>query len=623
MNAHVGAEVGGGAGADADVPFDVDVDVDVAFVGGGPRAVSALERLLALHRATGPSPALRVTMIDPYPAGRGRTWRADQSPLLLSNTSVAATTMYPAASAEGPDFPTWIRTEVDGRFPAWVRRDAEGLTPWAQHTRRLQGEYQRWVFRRLAAAAPPHAVVTEIRDSAVDLVTGGHGRSELVLRGGRRVRADVVVLAQGFLPHRPSGEIRELGEAAAAAGLRHLPPGAAAETDWDLVPPGADVLVRGLGPTFFDILGLLFEGRGGRYTGSGRRMRYVPTGREPRLLVGSRAGLPKPAQHPAQVPEPPLTHLDASRTAELLAAHRGRRTLPFAALRPSVLRDIGAAFGAAPWTWTDLHAPTAGRQFASAAHWQAFVDRWAERESPGALDGRPSPWLDARAAVLGVRTVLDELDAAGCFADPASGPGPLAAFHREAGRVTSGPPAVRFAQLLALRRQGLVVLTGPGQRLDVVDGRFRGRSDAVPGAVWHADVAVEAYLAFGALETADDPLMAALLRDGRVRPHRDAPSADTASVGTAPDGMPSSADAATARPATSLDIDPHGWTAVRRDGTADPRLIVLGMPGSAHQRSVGRAGLPQAGDRFFAETEQAARSVLRALPAAAGKARAS
>ncbi|MGI5440517.1 FAD/NAD(P)-binding protein [Streptomyces shenzhenensis] len=574
----------------------------VAFVGAGPRAVSALERLLALHRAAGPAPALRVTMIDPYPAGRGRTWRADQSPLLLSNTSVAATTMFPASSGSGPDFLTWVRTVVDGGFPDWVRRDAEGLTPWAQHTRRLQGQYQRWVFRRLAATAPPHATVTEVRDSVVDLVPRAHGRSELILRGGRRVHADVVVLTQGFLPHRPSGEVRELGDAAAAAGLLHLPPGAAAETDWDLVPPGADVLVRGLGPTFFDILGLLFEGRGGRYTGSGRRLHYVPSGREPRLLVGSRAGLPKPAQHPARVPEPRLTHLGADRTAALLAAHRGRHSLPFAAIRPSVLREIGAAFGAAAWTWTDLHAPTAGRRFASPAYWQAFVDGWAQRESVGALDGRPSPWSDARAAVLAVRAVLDELDAAGCFADPASGPGPLAAFHREASRVTSGPPAVRFAQLLALRRQGLVVLTGPGQRLDVHGGRFRGRSDAVPGAVWHAEVAVEAYFAFGALESAEDQLMAALLRGGRVRPHRDPPSAG---------------------PSTSLDIDPHRWAAIRRDGTVDSRLIVLGMPGSAHQQSVGRAGLPRAGDRFFAETEQAARSVLDALPTPVREPRAS
>ncbi|BBB01476.1 hypothetical protein RVR_8909 [Actinacidiphila reveromycinica] len=576
----------------------------IAFVGAGPRAISALERLLALHRAAAGDIPLRVTLIDPYPAGRGRTWRADQSPLLLSNTSVAATTMYPALSGGGPAFHAWARSVVGPGFPDWVRRDAEGLMPWTQHTRRLQGEYQRWVFRRLADSAPPHVEITELRDHAVDIVASADEASEVVLHGGGRLRADVVVLAQGLLPHRPTGEVRSLAEAATAAGLLHLPPRAAAETAWDQVPAGADVLVRGLGPTLFDILGLLFQGRGGRYTGSGRAMRYLPSGREPRLLIGSRTGLPKPVQHPGKVPQAPTSRLDADRTAAWLAAHAGRHTLDFATIRPCVLREIGGAFAGKTWRWADLHSPTAGRSFASPTHWQEFVDAWVERESPGALDGRKSPWLAARAAVLGVRAVLDELEDAGCFTDRASGPAAasLAAFHREAGRVTSGPPAVRFAQFRALRRQGLVVLTGPRQRLDVVDGRFRSRSDAVPGASWHAEVAVEAYLAFGALDLAEDPLVTSLLRSGRVRLHR----------GPSP-----------AVPATSLDIDPRTWAAVRRDGTTDSRLIVLGMAGSAHQRSFGRAGLPHVGDRFFTEAENAARSVLSALRASARGGRAS
>ena len=55
------------------------------------------------------------------------------------------------------------------------------------------------------------------------------------------------------------------------------------------------MIVRGLGMNFFDYLSLLTLGRGGAFRNdlTGRdALEYVPSGREPHLVVGSGRGIP-------------------------------------------------------------------------------------------------------------------------------------------------------------------------------------------------------------------------------------------------------------------------------------------------------------------------------------------
>jgi hypothetical protein len=57
------------------------------------------------------------------------------------------------------------------------------------------------------------------------------------------------------------------------------------------VRPGENVLVRGFGLAFIDLMLLLTEGRGGRFEEQpGGGLRYQPSGAEPVLHVGSRRG---------------------------------------------------------------------------------------------------------------------------------------------------------------------------------------------------------------------------------------------------------------------------------------------------------------------------------------------
>ena len=90
-------------------------------------------------------------------------------------------------------------------------------------------------------------------------------RFDVVLDDGTVLTVDSVVLALGHLDARLNPEQRELQAAAEELGLLYFPPAAPADVDWSAVPAGKPVLVRGMGLNFFDVMGQLTEGRGGRF----------------------------------------------------------------------------------------------------------------------------------------------------------------------------------------------------------------------------------------------------------------------------------------------------------------------------------------------------------------------
>ena len=81
----------------------------VVIVGGGPRGTGVLERIAASapefrDRLPG---GLEVHLVDPYPAGAGRIWRADQSALLWMNSMARDITLFAdeSVTCEGPIVP--------------------------------------------------------------------------------------------------------------------------------------------------------------------------------------------------------------------------------------------------------------------------------------------------------------------------------------------------------------------------------------------------------------------------------------------------------------------------------------------------------------------------------------
>jgi uncharacterized NAD(P)/FAD-binding protein YdhS len=545
------------------VPSAVRPGPSIAVVGAGPTAIGLLERLVAGAPELRSGDRLQVHLIDPHPPGGGRVWRAAQPSLLWANSLTADVTVLPdpSVTVEGPvgeGTTLWQWVESVGRHlpdgdPVGVA--ARAATPTSFPSRPLVNAYLGWVLGEVVAAARPWADVHLHEVRAVDVRVHSDG-VDVELADGRVLPADVAVLAQGHLDAHATPAERETQRRAADAGLTYLPTGYTADLDLSRLAPGEDVLVRGAGLAFIDLMVLLTSGRGGRFEPHGAGLRYVPSGREPVLHVGSRRGVPYRAKLGYVWPGPPVPlrfftpealaaafgdrpldlradlapviarELGWAHYTELFSAHPGRTTLPWpefaeryaATDDPVLIADLVAAAVPDPADRFDLGArdrPLAGAQFRSADRLQEAVRGLVRADLARSAD--PSHSTDAAVftALLFCHGTIAGLVAAGRLTPRSEAEDVAGWWMNLFSYLASGPPAPRLAELLALSEAGIVRFLGADARFELDDavGVFRAASTSVD-AVVTARAMVEARLPAPAVSATPDQLVSSLVTRG-------------------------------------------------------------------------------------------------------------
>ncbi|MEU5422535.1 FAD/NAD(P)-binding protein [Streptomyces sp. NPDC020667] len=599
----------------------------LVVVGAGPRGTGLVERIAANAPELLAGARLDLHLVDPYPLGGGRVWRRDQSPLLWMNSTAEDVTMFTDETVEqrgpvrpGPSLAEWAALVAEGAVPGIgpeVAREAGEANGRTYPSRRLQSAYLAWVYRRAVAALPPGVVVHEHRRRALRLSGPRDGRQYVQLEGrAEPLPADLVVLALGHLPAAPGAEEAALTGFAESHGLTYLPPEFTADSDLSVLRPGEDVLVRGFGLAFVDLMVLVTEGRGGTYTDDGTgTLTYHPSGREPVLHVGSRRGVPYRAKidYPWSGERPPLPRFLGPAEAEELR----RRPGP-----PDFRRDI--------WPLVEKELGFAHYHRLFTAHPERTRVDWADFEAKYALCDPGSPELDALVSAS-VPEPADRLDLAALDhplaglrhhdteslqaglrahieadlarrSDPRNSPdlavflGLLSAYGQLLGLgdigtwwhgffsyLASGPPGPRLRQLLALSRAGYVRFLGADTEITTDPGRgtFRAHSPSVPGAVTEARVLVEARLPAPSVARSGDRLLRGL------------------------------ADEATVTPAGLLAVSPDDGRILDRDGRPHPRRFALGPHTDA------RAGAaftrPRSNGPAFRQNDATVRAALGAV----------
>ncbi|WP_105971486.1 FAD/NAD(P)-binding protein [Streptomyces geranii] len=620
--------------------------MSVALVGAGPRGTCVLERLCAsAPELLRPGARLTVHVVDPAPPGAGQVWRTSQSPRLLMNTVACQVTLFTDDSVDcsgpvrpGPSLYEWALDAPDG----------EGeLGPDDYPTRAHYGRYLEWVFAKTVREAPPAVRVETHRARAVRLDDAPDGSQTLTLDNGRTLSAlSAVVLTQGHLPVLPDEEQRQLTSYARWHGLCHIPPANPADVDLSSLAPGEPVLLRGLGLNFFDHVTLLTTGRGGRFAdGPDGELRYLPSGREPRLYAGSRRGIPHQARGDnAKGPygrHVPLVLTDAAITGFRKRADSGeapdfrteiwplvakevetvyyetllrtRESTETTGHRP--LDDFRDGFLAAPhgtpqeaavldefgvpaaerWSWERTSRPYAGEVFAGPADWRSWLlGHLREDVSQAALGNVDGP---VKAAQDVLRDLRNELR---LIVDHGGLPGdsrrdhldrwytPLNAF------LSIGPPRRRVRELAALVTAGVVEVLGPRLGVRAEDGAWVAHSPDVPGSAVRVTSLVEARLPEADLRRTADPLLAGLLRTGRARPHMI-------------DGYETGGLDVTARPYYLMD----------RQGRPQSRRLAFGVPTEGVHWVTAAGVRPGADSVTLSDADAVARAVLRMPPPAA------
>ncbi|MFD3835285.1 FAD/NAD(P)-binding protein [Streptomyces sp. NPDC058642] len=603
-------------------PTTACAPVSVAVVGAGPRGTSVLERLCAsAPELLPPGARLTVHVVDPAPPGAGRVWRTAQPADLLMNTVACQVTLFTDESVDcsgpvrpGPSLHEWAAGE---------------LGPDEYPTRAHYGRYLEWVFARTVREAPPGVRVRTHAARALRLDDASDGRQVLTLDDGRELTGlSAVVLAQGHLPAVPDAAQRAVSSYAETHGLLHIPPANPADVDLSPVSPGEPVLLRGLGLNFFDHTALLTTGRGGRFVRDREGLRYVPSGREPRLYAGSRRGVPYQARGD-NAKGPYGRHTPLVLTPEAIAGFRKRadsgeapdflaeiwplvakevETVYYSALvrrpdladrflavphgdpREALILDEFGVPDAERWSWDRISRPYAGHGFAHPGRWRAWLLAHLREDAAQAALGNTDGPLKAALDVLRdlrneLRLTVDHGGIAG-----ASRRDHLDRWYTPLNAFLSiGPPRRRIEELVALMEAGVVEVLGPRLEVRARDGAWVARSPDVHGSGVRVTTLIEARLPEPDLRRTADGLLARLLRTGQCRPH----SVDGYETG-------------------GLDVTPRPYRLIDRQGRVHARRFAFGVPTEGVHWVTAAGARPGVDSVTLSDADAVARAALRA-----------
>lgn len=638
-----------------------DAAAAVCIVGMGPRGTSVLERLAASLREFGMTEPLTVYAVDPFAPGAGRVWHNAQSPEMAMNTLAGEVTLFTDTSVrcsgpvvEGPNLYQWAQLLLgveplqavtdaaramfsSSRVPGHLtgddrmRSELEAMRPWSHPSRVAFGEYLSWCYGVAAASLPDSVTLEYIADYAVSLTPGKRGRDIIRLRSGRLLRVDATVLSVGWLDvednHGDIGRIAELD------GFPWIRPASPIEQDFSMIAPESHVIVRGLGMGFFDAMAMLTIERGGRFepSGTGHGLRYLPSGNEPVMHVGSRRGVPFRSK-PVYDSLPPKAEQKYVRALERPAGGRkiDFREEVWPLIRKDAVRAYYStlaqyqpeAFAADPQgllellddvdpaadVWQDAVAgcvPDPAHRFslsaltdpvpsglASHAQFQAWVRQYVADDLAEGRRGSRSALKAAAWSIGSARGPAGHLAAHGGFA--ARSFPDYKRFQALGGMLGSGPPAFRSEQLLALMSAGLVEMIGPQTAIgiDPDNGQLVAASPQFPDWSVRGDALLDAWMHSPSAGRCTDPVLVSLRSQGLTR----------AFAITDPDGTEYSTG--TFEISRSLRI-------VGSAGDEHQRVFLFGIPADGIGESSIASPLPETNSPFLRETDSVARSVLR------------
>ena len=630
-----------------------------------------LERLCAAYRhigqredPQGDRPELRpvtVHIVDPQP-GSGAVWRPDQSSTLCMNTLAAAVTLFtePGASVSapvvtGPTLYEWLQDNMPDTSP--------DLRPESHPSRADYGRYLQWFLDRVIENRPEGVTVEIHRTLATDIqscpgsaegVDGvdsadGAGRDRITLADGTIIDADTTVIAPGWTAPEPDAMESFMDTSLQIyPELTWIRPGNPCDQDVSRIPAfsdsGEEVLVRGLGMGFFDLMALVTIDRGGRFvadpsTRSG--LRYEPSGQEPHLLVSSIHGYPyqpKPVYDSlppsAQMPRFSAAVTGVTHTSNSSDAAAG--TIDFGTtLWPAILRDAQAAYYAVlcgddlqclaqieaviddpecdPWM-LHLNARLDGlvpaeQRFVLPAHADPVrelcgtVDEFTERiadlvaaDLDDARSGRESAVKAGLQVIGSARKAAAIADEPGRFTVE-SRRDSYEQFRRIGQMVGSGPPAFRTAELLCLVDAGFVRFLGshPTVVIDPEAPAFLMSSETTGDRSVSSETLVDAWMHKPDVRTPSDPLTCSLKNAGRLRPWAfEEPGTSS--------GRP--------RTTRAPEVDRPTGLVVGKDGTVDPRVHLIGIPMQDVRADRTISPMPGSDPLFLQETDAAAVSAL-------------
>jgi uncharacterized NAD(P)/FAD-binding protein YdhS len=278
----------------------------VAIVGAGPRGLGIIERISAIYAESKPDWSLQIDLVDPNEPGQG-AHPSFQPDHLITNTVAGQITMFSDFSVKsagpivpGPSLLDWARAagyrRVNDRYVITMN-DGDEINENDYLPRAMLGEYLTYVYDILVKSLPKNISVTHHRMLAQDIKQAESGRFLVEIEGGYCIEADHVVLSTGHSENAPADDDVQLQNSVQIGKLinpklqflQSINPIKILKS----VSSNATVGIQGMGLTAYDCISELTVGRGGTFVrDGGARLKYEPSGREPKIIAFSRQSIP-------------------------------------------------------------------------------------------------------------------------------------------------------------------------------------------------------------------------------------------------------------------------------------------------------------------------------------------
>jgi uncharacterized NAD(P)/FAD-binding protein YdhS len=536
----------------------------VVIVGLGPRGLNLLERVSALLVEQPLAAALTIHLVDPNIPGQGaHGWI--QPAHLLVNTVAGQITMYSDPSClgagpiiPGPSFMEWAikkgYKKVGGTYV--ISSSGEQISENDYLPRAFLGEYLTSVYDTIIARLPDSVEVSNHRREATNITRFDSGKLEVELYGGFAIDADYVFLTTGHINSEPDdfdNQFKDWVEKGQRKNsqLQYFR-GPYPITDLASIGPNARVGVVGIGLSSTDILSALTVGVGGSFDRVSKdRFKYNPCGREPKMTVFSRQGIPFGGRATNQKGnegkyKPSFftkTYIDERR--KVVNDPSGKSQLDFDwDVWPCLKKEMAYVYSCTAkgqWILSEdyqmsaedeaaidkIMHPIDEHSFSDPETYRNFVREYIISDIADAIGGNmENPAKAATDVLRDVRDIIRyAIDQGGLT--PESHDKFLKGWCSIINRIAVGPPKERNIELLALMDAGIVTFdVGPAPEMgfDAGTGKFKLTSTKfkVPITQYY-DVMVRAKIDMFEPERSTSKLVQSILKSGLAVPYQNGP----------------------------------------------------------------------------------------------------
>lgn len=270
-----------------------DTSVRIGLIGLGPRGLIVLERIAWLARLR-PDLAVSLDIFEPDTPGAG-SHAANQPEYLKLNTIACQLSMFPDDTSlpleeqrPGPSLYDWCKLQgihvTDDHPTVDSDRRSRPVRPNDFLPRRILGQYLVWFHRMVMASIPSNLHVNLHKTTAINIDTrAAYHELRIVGADGVSVQVDRAFITIGHARGNTGSSVR----AERTIAYPYPLPGALTE-----LPPASNLIIHGLGLSAMDIMMAAVAEWGGRFELQSDGLKYLPSGREGKLIFSSRAGLP-------------------------------------------------------------------------------------------------------------------------------------------------------------------------------------------------------------------------------------------------------------------------------------------------------------------------------------------